>query len=108
MKTTYTPGPWSASTQGPNDPWVIIAGCGPAFVASVEDDGALITRVEANANARLIAAAPDLLAALEDAEFLLRMIGMNPKEAGAMVDSCKRSSADARAAIAKARGESCE
>lgn len=49
-------------------------------------------------------AAPDLIAALVDAEFLLRKVGINPKEALAMVDSLKRSAADARAAIAKALG----
>ena len=32
--------------------------------------------------------------ALEDAEFLLRKVGINPKEAGAMADSMKRSAAD--------------
>jgi len=57
---------------------------------------------EARANARLISAAPDLLDALEDAEFLLRKAGNIP---GPMQDSFKRSANDARAAIAKARGE---
>lgn len=45
---------------------------------------------------------PDLLQALQDAEFLLRKVAINWKEAGAMVDSCKRSSEDARAALNKA------
>ncbi len=53
-------------------------------------------------NASLIAAAPDLLEALADAEFLLRKAA---QFAGPMQDSFKRSSADARAAIAKATGE---
>lgn len=53
----------------------------------------------AKANAALIAAAPDLLAALEDAESLLRKAG---QLAGPMQDSFNRSAADARAAIAKA------
>ena len=52
-------------------------------------------------NAKLFAAAPDLLDALEDAEFLLRKAGNIP---GPMQDSFKRSASDARAAIAKARG----
>lgn len=51
--------------------------------------------------ASLFAAAPELLAALEDAEFLLRKAGLI---AGPMQDSFKRSAADARAAIAKAEG----
>jgi hypothetical protein len=49
--------------------------------------------------ASLFAAAPELLAALEDAEFLLRKAGLI---AGPMQDSFKRSATDARAAIAKA------
>ena len=50
--------------------------------------------------ASLFAAAPELLAALEDAEFLLRKAGLI---AGPMQDSFKRSATDARAAIAKAK-----
>jgi hypothetical protein len=57
---------------------------------------------EAEANAQLISTAPDLLEALEDAEFLLRQFSAFP---GPMQDSAKRSAADARAAIAKAKGE---
>lgn len=57
---------------------------------------------EAWANARLISAAPDLLDALEDAEFLLIKAGNIP---GPMQDSFKRSANDARSAIAKARGD---
>ena len=56
----------------------------------------------ANSDARLIAAAPELLAALEDAEFLLRKAGLM---AGPMRDSFNRSASDARAAIAKATGK---
>ena len=50
--------------------------------------------------ASLFSAAPELLAALEDAEFLLRKAGLI---AGPMQDSFKRSATDARAAIAKAK-----
>ena len=50
--------------------------------------------------ASLFAAAPELLAALEDAEFLLRKAGLI---AGPMQDSFKRSATDARAAITKAK-----
>ena len=50
--------------------------------------------------ASLFSSAPELLAALEDAEFLLRKAGLI---AGPMQDSFKRSATDARAAIAKAK-----
>lgn len=53
-------------------------------------------------NAALIASAPDLLAALVDAEFLMRQAGKIP---GPMQDSFNRSAEDARAAIARARGQ---
>lgn len=46
-----------------------------------------------------------LLAALEDAEFLLRKIAINPAEAWAIRDSFTRSAQDARAAITKATQE---
>lgn len=37
--------------------------------------------------------------ALTDAEFLLRRVGTNWREAGAMADSCQRCACDARAAL---------
>lgn len=52
-------------------------------------------------NACLIASSPELLLALEDAEFLLRKAA---QVAGPMQDSFKRSAEDARTAIAKAKG----
>jgi len=55
-------------------------------------------------NARLIAAAPELLEALGDAEFLMRKVAINPKEAHAMADSLHRSAQAARTTIAKATG----
>jgi hypothetical protein len=50
----------------------------------------------------LMAAAPELLEALKDAEFLLRKAGLM---AGPMRDSFNRSASDAREAIAKAEGK---
>ena len=51
--------------------------------------------------ANLIAAAPELLEALKDAELLLRKAGLM---AGPMRDGFNRSASDARDAIAKAEG----
>ena len=54
----------------------------------------------------LIAAAPEMLDVVENAEFLLRKLAINPREIGRMTDSLKRTAGDMRAAIAKATGES--
>jgi hypothetical protein len=105
MNTTHTPGPWSAEIPANSilcrakiftarsGRHTVIAEVGfrqgPATLAFAEND----------ANARLIAAAPELLSALVDAEFLMRQAG---KIAGPMQDSFKRSAEDARAAIAHA------
>jgi len=110
----HTPGPWRISYDHEGLPIVVAVAGGavPIRTPFREDAFSADPRTRADfdtatvdANARLIAAAPDLLAALEDAEFLLRKIAINPKEAGAMVDSFRRSAEDARAAIAKATGE---
>jgi hypothetical protein len=57
MKTTYTPGPWRI---GEDD--VIVAGPRGLHIAKVEITG---MGYAADANARLIAAAPELLACLD-------------------------------------------
>lgn len=60
------------------------------------------TPEENRANSELIAAAPELLEALRDAEFIIRKLSINPKEIGGMMDTLKRSAKDAKTAIAKA------
>ena len=57
-----------------------------------------------NANARLITAAPELLEALEDAEFIMRKLAIHPHDGPMFRDTLKRSVEMATAAIAKARG----
>lgn len=89
MTDKHTPGPWDV--QG--DTYVtvnslIIAHCKQAGRTSLD---------EAMANARLIAAAPDLLAALEKV-IDYHVTGINPLSDAAILS--------ARAAIARARGES--
>ena len=93
MTHTHTPGPWDQ------------IGCdiysGEIKIARFIDIP-WERMLENEANMNLIAAAPDLLAALEDAEFLLRKAGLME---GPMRDSFNRSASDARAAIAKAMGK---
>lgn len=58
---THTPGPWAAKFYAPGDCYIITYGGGDNWLADVWTDG---EPVKATADARLIAAAPDLLAAL--------------------------------------------
>jgi hypothetical protein len=95
MKTetthTHTPGPWSVETKGSRH---FIDGADELSVAYVDRAG-VRERQTYEANARLIAASPDLLAALED---IVRLATTSdfwlPK---AWLD-------DAKAAIAKVEG----
>ena len=96
--SNHTPGPWRIDkNDNPRNPGYHCRGdCnGQAFevVFSTPDIR--------QADARLVAAAPELLSALKDAEFLLRKSG---QIAGPMQDSYNRSAADARTAIAHAEG----
>lgn len=91
----HTPGPWTVDS----DKTTVSMG-GQCVIVAPAPDGA--QQGEVRANASLIAAAPELLAALQDAEFLMRQAG---KHAGPMQDSFNRSAYDARAAIARAKGE---
>lgn len=94
MTRTHTPGPWHITDEGSQ---IVIQTFAPHPIGTL----ARVYRTDkrAHSDARLIAAAPDLLAALEDAEFLLRKAGLI---AGPMRDSFNRSASDARDAIAKA------
>ena len=95
MKTTFTPGTWYVHHT---DHFRRVLA-----KTDTETEPCIVDHCYIEADARLIAAAPDLLAALEDAEFLLRKAA---QVSGPMKDSFKRSAEDARAAISKARGES--
>lgn len=88
----YTPGPWKASV---GTGYVAIM-AGPTIANQLAMT--MTCNAEGLANARLIAAAPDLLAALERLEAGVRLWisrGVSDEDMDA-----------ARAAIAKARGES--
>jgi hypothetical protein len=99
-ETKWTPGPWSIVPAG-EDEWGEVNVFDRVLVAAhrhVSVEGR--TDVEANANARLIAAAPDLYAALEGA-LVLAEKWADYAEGGPKTRAIIR----ARAALARARGE---
>lgn len=91
---THTPGPWTAAEQFDGDESLGIAvSAGRQEIVRIHDIGS-----EGFANARLIAAAPDLLAALREIEALDdSVIGLNRIEYARTIAS---------AAISKATGQS--
>jgi len=92
--TQHTPGPWEASQYSQ---WAISSDNG--HIAKVYGaDGTHQTPEQARANAHLIAAAPELLAALEAAKAYME----DPYPDG---DDLSHVLTRAGAAIAKARGE---
>ena len=101
-KSEHTPGPWlvqETTVYALNDER------NPAnrFTASVDsgwaDEKCRISRQEVEANARLIAAAPDLL------ESLTNLVGL-AKLGAARLDKYQAAMSAAEAAIAKAEGKS--
>jgi len=56
----FTPGPWSHSFESVDPEWAIVTTSGGAVIANVNADH------RQEANARLIAAAPDMLAMLSN------------------------------------------
>lgn len=96
--STYTPGPWTVSSEyGDSGEYTITEAYAPM-------GGGPISREEDHANARLIAAAPDLLEAMEALFENCAMIHMYRGE----IDNTKQADAAilaARAAILKAKGE---
>lgn len=97
-KAQFTPGPWgieSETRSASGSELVVTEANGGFSVAEAAHDGAGFSYSMARANARLIAAAPDLLAALESLKTSIRTRSNH-------VDALNA----AAAAIAKARGES--
>ena len=88
--TKFTPGPWryDRTNGSPTTGEHMIAGAKPGYLAEVRDCGSGDVR----ANAHLIAAAPDLYAALEMAQLWLDVDGRFDMQG-------------INAALAKARGE---
>ncbi len=104
-RPTHTPGPWMASQAFffGHDSWQITGTIGDTspFLCHLTDD-----TPDYAANARLIAAAPELLAALEKAaelaEGAVKILRQFDVESGRVAAECVLR--DARAAIAKATG----
>lgn len=99
----HTPGPWSYRWETEARDWAIVTDANGSIVANVNTEtgpdasSAPATRqMPAEANARLIAAAPDLLEALTSSLELLEHHYPKPARNGQI--------ARARAAIAKATG----
>lgn len=104
MSSKHTPGPWAVEDPMGREVglWIVQQGletydwaCIAMVTADNDTAGRKITYTEQQANARLIAAAPDLLEALA--------LLLEREEAG---DVCELDRATARAAIAKAGGAS--
>lgn len=91
MTTKHTPGPWVVDDDGD-----VCADDLERLVATVDWRHVSLRNGEAIANARLIAAAPDLLAALDAAHGYLVMMG---------TDHADHIRSVCRSAMAKARGQ---
>lgn len=106
-ETRFTPGPWRLQQQRGKG-----RSLGRLFVRATNDYGAIAhvcQRIDRDCNAHLIAAAPDLYAALE-ALLLMSDRGPQPRkfdEALSWRENDERAKAMAIAALAKARGEGC-
>ena len=96
MTTEHTPGPWVATQYSDGSPLTVVYAANGREVADVRSEikGGV---AEDEANAALIAASPDLLAACIDMLFMHSIVDENT------ICDCKACTA-ARAAIAKARG----
>ena len=75
-QTTHTPGPWTLTVH-PDTQTIIGQGVQVAFAGRNRGTGHTISLDEAKANARLIAAAPAMLAALEAAVMELEITSLN-------------------------------
>lgn len=78
MNARHTPGPWAVYPSNGGDPIIGPAATDDgrfaiarAYFPNYSPDGIVAARREVDANARLIAAAPELLAACEQAEYWL-------------------------------------
>jgi len=96
--TKHTPGPWTSNSARDIKQK-------PVRTVRQSDGNMIIATCSKVNDARLIAAAPELLECIKDAEFIIRKLSINPNEIGAVLDSLKRSASDLKQAIAKAEGK---
>lgn len=102
MSEGHTPGPWEFASSGKGVRY-IYASNRPQPIARPFTDLGRIPKDEFEANARLIAAAPELLDALEDlANDISERFDMDDPSTNPGI---RRAVEAARAALAKARGE---
>ena len=94
-KTTFTPGPWGFCFQSVYPEWAIVSTAGGSVIANVNAD------CRQNANARLIAAAPDMYAALVRTERMINWMDGDDR-AGLVPDGLYEAIC---AALARANGE---
>ena len=99
--TMHTPGPWRVSSRDAYS---------EAHHVETETNPsqglATITMLpNALANAQLMAAAPDLLAALEDAQEVMHWMFCGPSAPPSWNGACAKECIQAQAAIAKSKGE---
>jgi hypothetical protein len=105
MKQSHTPGPWTDQSID-HSQWGVYDARG-RVVAQAQQIKPLpedLKQVERTANARLIAAAPELLEALEEAENALADYVQTIEKTGASLNYGRAVLLRARAAIAKAEG----
>lgn len=84
MTAPHTPGPWKVSTESADPDWAVVTTTHGNVVANVNSEtGPDLTplvsvKMPQNANARLIAAAPDLLASFRElASYLVMEHGVD-------------------------------
>lgn len=106
--TRHTPGPWDydldyivAPDPGGRHPDIYIA-----EIAHSDDEGRIASPQQQDANRRLIAAAPELLDALD--YLLVQTVDMDLKHGIGLTEGEQEARAKALAAIAKATSQDCD
>lgn len=98
--TQHTPGPWT-HTPGQDTVW---ARDGELLVARTDYTRGRMAINEDEANARLIAASPEMLAALESAALTIRDLSKQLADLGVVPDQGWKAFRAARDIVAKAKG----